>query len=64
MKYSTLLALLVALLLPGNLFAQVVQNDSVPSTREEKNRNVMLNARNDRDPIPNPQSPIPNPQSP
>ena len=29
---------------------QEVSKDSIPSTREEKNRNVMLNAKNDREP--------------
>ncbi|MGX8683352.1 MAG: 2,6-beta-D-fructofuranosidase, partial [Bacteroidales bacterium] len=43
--------LAAVLLLPTSLFAQqVAKNDTVPSTREEKNRNVMLNAKNDREP--------------
>ena len=52
MKQSTLYVMLAAvLLLPTSLFAQqVAKNDTVPSTREEKNRNVMLNAKNDREP--------------
>ena len=29
---------------------QEVSKDSIPPTREEKNRNVMLNAKNDREP--------------
>jgi len=39
------------LFMPSYAIAQSeIGNDSVPSTREEKNRNVMLNASNDREP--------------
>ena len=42
---------IVALALPAVASAQTdVKTDSVPSTREERNRNVMLNASNDREP--------------
>lgn len=46
MKRNYYLPLLIAgSLLPGNLLAQdVIVKDSVLNTKEEKNRNVMLNA--------------------
>ena len=50
MKKKYLITLVMFLCLPTFVWAQEVQADSIPSTREEKNRNVMLNASNDREP--------------
>ena len=52
MKISQLLLATVLLTCAPTLATaqDEVQKDSIPSTREEKNRNVMLNAKNDREP--------------
>ena len=52
MKNTLSIFLLSAVMLfPTTALAQTeAKTDSVPSTREERNRNVMLNASNDREP--------------
>ena len=52
MKYTLSIFLVMAcMFVPTTTWAQTeAKTDSVPSTREEKNRNVMLNASNDREP--------------
>ena len=50
MKKTYTLFILLSLCASSLLAQETAQRDSIPSTKEEKNRNVMLNASSDNQP--------------